>query len=200
MVKCAAFNCRSGYNYCSKKKLKENKCDTDAHHFKHSVFKFPKPDRLEIRNKWIKILKRMDTNWNPDNFGVCELHFKAEDFYNKELTKRKSGRQRKALKITAVPSVFECYPETAKPKQFVQRPTKMALLSARRQAADLQLQAQNKAMFEAEQVTTVESMWETLLQEKLPSGYIMMKMANQNQPEILGNNNNSGQHVISIRL
>ena len=109
MVKCAAINCRSGYT-----PTKAEKGIIEAGGsvpFNRSVFKFPKSDRQDIRDRWINVLRRKDTDWKPDNWGVCELHFRPDDLYNQESTFRKAGRQRKAIRQTAVPSVFNCYPE-----------------------------------------------------------------------------------------
>ena len=109
MVKCAAFNCRSGYTPTNTERaLLEAGISVP---FNMSVFRFPKSDRQNLRDRWISVLKRKDSGWNPDNFGVCELHFCLNDFYDQQSTFRKAGRQRKALRPTATPSVFSCYPE-----------------------------------------------------------------------------------------
>ncbi|MPC12650.1 hypothetical protein E2C01_005354 [Portunus trituberculatus] len=65
--------------------------------------------RPEIRNKWIAVLEHKATNWNPDYAGICELHFNPQAFLL--VTYRKAKCQRKILKTTAIPSVFNCYPE-----------------------------------------------------------------------------------------
>ena len=61
-----------------------------------------------VRDQWLNALKREDTGWNPDHCGMCELHFRPDDFMDE--TFRKTQRQRKILKTSAVPSVFDCYP------------------------------------------------------------------------------------------
>ena len=45
---------------------------------KKHVFAFPK--KTDVRARWIALIRRKDTAWNPDYFGVCELHFKPNDF------------------------------------------------------------------------------------------------------------------------
>ena len=79
--------------------------------FNISVFKFPKSDGQELRDRWISVLKRKDAGWNPKNFGVCELDFSLNDFHDQQRTFRKTGWQSKTLKPTAAPSIFNCYPE-----------------------------------------------------------------------------------------
>lgn len=102
MVKCAAFNCRSGYR-AKKGVLKTGKLTA----CRRSVFRFPKdPVR---KAQWISVLRRGDTGWNPEHCGVCDLHFREDDFCQE--TRRKDERKRKFLKRDAVPSVFDAYPE-----------------------------------------------------------------------------------------
>lgn len=106
MVKCAAVGCRSGY---APTKAERELMEAGVARPNVSVFAFPKRDRQETRDTWLSVLKREDTDWNPDNCGVCELHFRPEDFLDQS-TSRKTQRQRKILKPSAVPSIFDCYP------------------------------------------------------------------------------------------
>ena len=179
MVKCAAANCRSGYRPTKAEsemfKLRGNV------RLNRSVFAFPNVHRKEIRKRWIDVLKLKSSKWNPDNFGVCERHFQQNDFFDQNNTYRKTGRQRKALKLTAVPSIFDCYPESHRPKLIVQRPTTMFSEAARRQADNLHIQKQNDSMFQEERVNTIDEMWDKLLLERLPAGYTLIKMTH---PEI----------------
>ena len=104
MVKCVIPSCRTGYRPT---KHEKEIIEAGGHvSVNSSVFRFPGVDRKEIRDKWIMCLKDKDTSWNPpQSCGVCELHFRPDDFY--ETTFRKATRQRKTLKPTAVPSVFD---------------------------------------------------------------------------------------------
>ena len=105
MVKCAAYNCRSGYKPTNSEKeiLKSG----GSIPFRRSVFSFPnKMHHKEVRDKWIRALKLKENNWNPDNFGVCELHFRKEDFFDQDTTWRKTGRKRNMLKRAAIPSTY----------------------------------------------------------------------------------------------
>ena len=84
MVKCAAYNCRSGYKPTNSEKeiLKSG----GSIPFHRSVFSFPnKMNHKEVRDKWIRPLKLKENNWNPDNFRVCKFHFRKEDFLIKIL-------------------------------------------------------------------------------------------------------------------
>ena len=105
MVKCAAVGCRSGYapTKVERRLLEAGDASPNA-----SVFAFPSLDRKNVRDQWLNALKRGDTSWNPDHCGVCELHFRPDDFIDESF--RKTQRQRKILKTSAVPSVFDCYP------------------------------------------------------------------------------------------
>ena len=79
MVKCAAYNCRSGYKPTNSEReiLKSG----GSIPFHCSVFSFPnKMHHKEVRDKGIRAPKLKENYWNPDNFGVCEMHFRKEDF------------------------------------------------------------------------------------------------------------------------
>ena len=97
MVKCAAHLCRSGYALTKAEKAKKLAQRTV------SVFSFPKDK--ELRARWVLTIGRNDSAWNPDHCGVCELHFREEDFC--QTTRRKNERQRKFMKTGVVPSIFE---------------------------------------------------------------------------------------------
>ena len=112
MVKCAAFKCTSGFN--PSKKEKEMMQRGEIPPCKNSVFRIPK--KSEIRSKWIAAICRKDVGFNPDRAGVCILHFKSEDFDKSVAPRTKTERLRLKLKATAVPSVFDNYPVTARPK------------------------------------------------------------------------------------
>ena len=104
MVKCAAPNCRTGFNLKQADRVVLKKGGSVA---RRSVFTFPKnPER---RARWLSALRRSDTGWSPDNCGVCELHFSEDDFFKDP--RRKNERRRKFLNRDAVPSVFNYYPQ-----------------------------------------------------------------------------------------
>ena len=105
MVKCAAYSCRSGYRPTVAEKRILNKGGLAA--CKRSVFVFPKDPVRRARR--ISVVRRGDTEWNPEHCGVCELHFRDDDFC--QGTQRKDERKQKFLKVDAVPSVFDAYPE-----------------------------------------------------------------------------------------
>ena len=63
-------------------------------------FKFPK--KPDLREQWIRAIKRNHTNWTPESFSlVCIKHFQSHDLY------RKSKDMRLYLKKTAVPKLFD---------------------------------------------------------------------------------------------
>ena len=100
MVKCAAYKCKSGCNPAKKSELH------GVSTVRPSVFRFPS-DNPELRKKWISNLKR-DDSFNPDNCGVCERHFREEDFIDAAPANSKDKiRERKRLKFGAIPTVFE---------------------------------------------------------------------------------------------
>lgn len=103
MVKCAAYNCRSGY---ARTKTDRSLLTVSAPVKRTcSVFRFPKD--CTLRSRWLQALRRSDRAWNPDNCGICERHFQEDDF--RQDTRRKTQRQRRSLKEDAVPSVFDCF-------------------------------------------------------------------------------------------
>ena len=104
MVKCAAFQFRSGYALTKADKASLKASGSVKRGV--SVFGFPK-DR-ELRSRWLSALRRIDTAWNPEHCGVCELHFLENDF--RQETRRKIQHKRKILKQCAVPSVFDSHP------------------------------------------------------------------------------------------
>ena len=76
MVKCAAVNCRSGFNPTKKEEELISKGITPSC-MKH-VFAFPIGE--VTRRLWLSVIHRDADSFNPKHSGVCELHFKAEDF------------------------------------------------------------------------------------------------------------------------
>ena len=81
MVKCAAYNCRSGYKPTNWRKKFSNQeaaflFIVQCFHFQTrcTIKKFETSGSLTLK----------ENNWNPDNsFGVCELHFRKENFWSR---------------------------------------------------------------------------------------------------------------------
>ena len=101
MVKCAVYECRSGYPLNKREREFANRTKTTP--LKRSVFRFPVEKSL--RGRWISAIKRYDTSWNPNHCGVCELHFEEDDFCEGDTTKR-TKRTNKILKKQATPRKF----------------------------------------------------------------------------------------------
>ena len=102
MVKCAVIGCRSGY---APTKTERKLQHAEQLRKNISVFAFPKRERQDVRDAWLCAVGRaVCSDWNPDHSGVCELHFRRDDFMDE--TFRKTQRQRKTLKPFAVPSLF----------------------------------------------------------------------------------------------
>ena len=123
MVKCAVVKCRSGFRPNAKERAIIQKGLPSP--CKKHVFRFPR--KPETRAKWIDAIRRKDTGWNPDNFGVCELHFRQHDFASSVTPRTKTGRKRRRLKACACPSVFDNdYPATARRKNNQERQTNIS--------------------------------------------------------------------------
>ena len=88
---------------------------------KKHVFAFPK----EVTRKlWLSAIHRYADSFNPEHSGVCELHFKAEDFEANYAPRTSTARVWMRLKPKAVPSVFVKYmfkhfPRKKKVNRFV---------------------------------------------------------------------------------
>ena len=53
---------------------------------------------------WFRAFRRADTNWNPDNGGVSELHFRPDDFLNQSF--RKIERQQRIIHAAVPPALW----------------------------------------------------------------------------------------------
>lgn len=170
-MKCAAVNCRSGLR--PTKKEKESLCE------KRHVFAFPKNEK--IRALWVKAVRRQDARFNPNNSGVCELHFSSDDFVIGIAPRTKTERKRERLKYDAVPSNFPNYPETARPKIVKTRPTSLASTSARLLQEKQVLQEKSNVFFNADKLADLQDLFKKLSQEMLPSGFRYSKIFAHNK-------------------
>lgn len=134
---------------------------------KKHVFSFPK--HLELRGRWIAATRRLD-DLNLDCSGVCELHFRPEDFEVDLSPRTGTERQRRRLRNDAVPSIFETYPETAK-SPVQERPTRLATPSARRSHQEQALNNLTEAFFERNKISDLDDLDNKLAMEMLPSGF-----------------------------
>lgn len=167
MVKCAAVNCRSGYRPTKQEKEMIERGETPP--CKKHVFAFPK--KAEIRTQWVTAIRRQDTDWNPDNFGVCELHFKPHNLALDLVHRTKTERQRLRLKPDAIPTVFNNYPETARPNVAKERQASLATPSARRAHEAQLLKDQTEELFKEDSITDLDDLFNKLSSEVLPSGF-----------------------------
>ena len=70
------------------------KDNSDEEKQKLSIFSFPKDQ--EIRRKWIRAIPR--DNWEPtSNSGVCQHHFKPDDFVLYRTDTMNVGKTKKQL-------------------------------------------------------------------------------------------------------
>ena len=101
-MKCAAVNCLS-----ETKKEKELMTKGITPSCKKHAFPFPKEE--VTRRLWLSAINRETDSFNPEDFGVCEFHFKVEDFEANYVPRTSTARVRVRLKPKAVPSVFVKY-------------------------------------------------------------------------------------------
>ena len=74
---------------------------------KKHVFAFSKE---EVRRRlWLSAIHRDADSFNPEHSGICEFHFKAEDFEVNYAPRTSTARVRVRLKPKAVLSVFVKY-------------------------------------------------------------------------------------------
>ena len=64
---------------------------------------------MEQRRIWINALRRKDSV-DTKNGGVCDKHFKSDDFLQTCVVKTGAERRHKRLKANAVPSIWPDYP------------------------------------------------------------------------------------------
>ena len=167
MVKCAAVNCRSGFRPNKHEKAMIQRGETSP--CKKHVFAFPK--KTDVRARWIALIRRKDTAWNPDYFGVCELHFKPNDFVEGLVPRTMTKRKRLRLRSNVNPSVFTNYPETARPMITKERNTHMATSSERRSYEQKVNQNQIDELFKQDKIRGLDDLYSKLQEEKLPSGF-----------------------------
>lgn len=123
-----------------------------------------------FRQMWLAAVHR-GTDFNPDHNGVCERHFKPEDFKTDPVKKTKKERIRKSLKPGVVPSIFSDYPAFAQPRIDLPRMTSRATPSARREAQAQAAEQQEEVFFESQKIKDLEELLEKISKERLPSGY-----------------------------
>ena len=153
--KCAALFCRSGYD--ATKKYEENDSSNLS---KRHVYCFPKGNKS--RRKWVEAVRRPKLREDNCRYsGVCELHFRPEDFSDGAGLK-----QRRRLKRGAVPSVFGRETQGRHP-----RSTSLATPTARRSHDQQTLESQAEAFFLADRIAGLDELKERLLSERIPSGF-----------------------------
>ena len=70
--------------------------------------------------------RRKDIDWNPYNFGVCDLHFQKDDFVSGNVTCTNTERVRLRLRAQSVPTIFPNYPKMALSTEQPKQPTTCA--------------------------------------------------------------------------
>ena len=165
---CCVPRCRGGYH---KKKNESNKR-------KISIFSFPKD--LDNRYKWERAIPRK--HWSPSKWsGVCEKHFKEDDFVyvrkdsNKRREKKKGGLILKRLNNDAVPSIFPKCPKyftTSTPNRRSGKATSDKRLENIKQLA----KEQQRIHDENNKVTCLDDLLSKLDRRLLPSNVLDNKV------------------------
>ena len=162
------------FRMCSnKKRVTENQKGEITPSKNRHVLSFPKNNTL--RKKWLQNLKRKDTDWNPDNFGVCDLHFQKEDFVSGNAPRTNTERVRVRLRAQSVPTVFPNYPKTALPNEQPKRPTSCATAISRNSKQQENLKLETGSFKKADSVTNGSELYTKLQNEMLPSGFVLVK-------------------------
>ena len=104
--RCQAVNCRSGFDL-TQDEIASQAEGTVPEPREYSVRSFPAD--VERRKKWTSALRRHDTV-DIKNGGVCDKHFKSDDFSQTSVVKTGLERKHKRLKPNAVPSLWPDYP------------------------------------------------------------------------------------------
>ena len=65
---------------------------------------------IHTQEEMTENLRRKDTDWNPDNFGVCDLQFQKDDFLPGNAPCTNTERVRLRLRTQSVPTIFPNYP------------------------------------------------------------------------------------------
>ena len=164
--KCAVIDCRSGYDPTRKDKESLG-TDLETCEKKH-IYSFPKAP--ELRTNWLTIIGRQH-GLNLDHSGVCELHFKPEDFEADVIESTGAKRLRRRLKSGAVPFLVASGPkDDLKPKPN-KRSTCLAKPSARRLHDEQLLREQEEAFLQQDKVIDLDDLCSKLSMETLPSGF-----------------------------
>jgi hypothetical protein len=165
---CIVFGCRTGYRQTAAEKAEGKLPPKLAFH------RFP-IKHPELFAEWKAALSFMDlsstTNW--EKAGVCQLHFRDDDYMTADFNNRGQPRKRMRLKPGAVPRVFDTtgFPAGCLPKVSEPRETKLATSSARREHEKSVVEALEKNMPLILQVTCQQDLSAKLQEYKLPSNY-----------------------------
>ena len=120
--------------------------------------------------KWLAAVHR-GSDVNPNHAGVCERHFKPDDFVTASTKRTQKKRVRKSLKPGVVPSVFPDYPTFALPRMELPRVTSRATSSARREAQAELAEHRAQDFMEAQEIQNLDELLKMIAKERLPSGY-----------------------------
>ena len=158
---CAVINCRSGY----KLTRQEQRLKKHSEVTKFSIFRFPKSE--EARRRWAASIGRNPESLYGVNWGVCELHFRAEHFCV-GANRRGKDRTRRRLRDDAIPFVPNNVPQTA---HSTPRGTLLATPSARRLRHEEKVKNQVEAFLADDNVTDINDLCTKLHKEELPTGF-----------------------------
>jgi len=171
--RCQAVNCRSGYDL-TREDLASQAEGTVPEPRKYSVRSFPSD--IERRKKWTSALRRQDAV-DIKNGGVCDKHFKSDDYLQTSVVKTGQERKNKRLKPNAVPSLWPDYPAYfAEVTETRPRPP-AASSSVRREREVLKMTALEQEFLDRDTITD----YANLVSKLFP-------VATNNQPAILQHN------------
>ena len=143
--KCAALNCRSGYD-------NETKDPSITFHA------FPLKDE-ELLRKWLSRLARKD--FSPTSYSkLCSLHFTADDFVKESNDQRKRETTvlvRRRLKKNAYPTLFSSLPSYYASKSIPQR-SGLSASSSRRENEAARLDELSNAFLDADKIENFDDL------------------------------------------
>lgn len=170
--RCQAVNCRSGYDLTREESASQAE-GTVPEPRKYSVRSFPAD--VERRKKWISALRRQDTV-DINNGGVCDKHFKSDDFLQTCVVKTGQERKNKRLKSNAIPSLWPDYPAYYAEVPATRPRPQAASSSTRREKEMLRADALEEEFLATDSIADYNNLVSKIFPEQSATG---------NQPSVL---------------
>ena len=122
---------------------------------------------------------------NFSRVGMCQLHFKENDYKTRKTSREGAVRKRRLLKIDCVPSVFSTVPKLLQKPHPPLRTTQRAAPSVRQDLFKFEADQMAIKMLRSLKVDTINDLKVKLCYYNKPSEFITTYYKNESNNEVL---------------